>query len=49
VETPTVLDPFLGAGTTLVAAQTLGAEGIGFEIDAGYAERAVQRLAKVTV
>jgi site-specific DNA-methyltransferase (adenine-specific) len=45
VESPRVLDPFLGAGTTLVAAQTLGAEGIGFEIDAAYAERAMQRLA----
>jgi DNA modification methylase len=40
-----VLDPFLGAGTTLVAALRLGAEGIGFEIDADYAERAVRRLA----
>jgi site-specific DNA-methyltransferase (adenine-specific) len=45
VERPRVLDPFLGAGTTLVAAQKLGAEGIGFEMDADYAERAVQRLA----
>jgi site-specific DNA-methyltransferase (adenine-specific) len=45
VERPVVLDPFLGAGTTLVAAQRLGAEGIGFEMDADYAERAVQRLA----
>jgi site-specific DNA-methyltransferase (adenine-specific) len=45
VEAPRVLDPFLGAGTTLVAALRLGAEGIGFEIDADYAERAVRRLA----
>jgi site-specific DNA-methyltransferase (adenine-specific) len=48
LEAPRVLDPFLGAGTTLVAAQRLGAEGIGFEIDADYAERAIQRLASVT-
>jgi site-specific DNA-methyltransferase (adenine-specific) len=48
VETPRVLDPFLGAGTTLVAARKLCAEGIGFEMDADYAERAVQRLAGVT-
>ncbi|MBW4024846.1 MAG: site-specific DNA-methyltransferase [Proteobacteria bacterium] len=44
VERPSVLDPFLGAGTTLAAAETLGAEGVGFEIDPAYAERAVARL-----
>jgi site-specific DNA-methyltransferase (adenine-specific) len=47
VKTPCVLDPFLGAGTTLVAAQRLGAEGIGFEMDFAYAERAMQRVAKI--
>jgi site-specific DNA-methyltransferase (adenine-specific) len=44
MEKPRVLDPFLGAGTTLVAAEQLGAEGIGFEMDAAYAERAAVRL-----
>ncbi len=39
-----VLDPFLGAGTTLVAAQRLGMRGIGFEIDPDYAQVAVARL-----
>jgi site-specific DNA-methyltransferase (adenine-specific) len=39
-----VLDPFLGVGTTLVAAQALGCQGIGIEIDPIYAETAVQRL-----
>jgi site-specific DNA-methyltransferase (adenine-specific) len=39
-----VLDPFLGAGTTLVATQALGCQGIGIEIDPRYAETAVQRL-----
>jgi site-specific DNA-methyltransferase (adenine-specific) len=47
VSGPVVLDPFLGAGTTLVAAQQLGASGIGFEMDGEYAERAAQRLASV--
>jgi site-specific DNA-methyltransferase (adenine-specific) len=47
VEKPVVLDPFLGAGTTLVAARQLGGQGIGFEIDADYAERAARRLAEL--
>ncbi|WP_434082888.1 DNA-methyltransferase [Acidisoma cladoniae] len=41
---PRVLDPFLGAGTTLVAAEQLGAAGIGFEMDGDYAERAATRI-----
>jgi site-specific DNA-methyltransferase (adenine-specific) len=40
----TVLDPFAGAGTTLVAAESLGCVGIGIEIDRQYAEKAVERL-----
>jgi site-specific DNA-methyltransferase (adenine-specific) len=39
-----VLDPFLGAGTTLVAAETLGCRGIGTEIDPKYVATVVQRL-----
>ena len=39
-----VLDPFLGAGTTLVAAQALGCRSIGIEIDRKYVEIATQRL-----
>ncbi len=39
-----VLDPFLGAGTTLVAAERLGLAGIGFEIDPIYAEAAAARI-----
>lgn len=44
IEDAVVLDPFLGAGSTLVAAQRLGCEGIGFEIDPTYAAAAVARL-----
>jgi len=40
----TVLDPFLGAGTTLVAAQRLGCDGIGIELDPAYARTAVERV-----
>ena len=39
-----VLDPFLGVGSTLLAAQRLGCAGIGMEIDAEYAEAAAWRL-----
>lgn len=44
IEGAVVLDPFLGAGSTLVAAARLGCEGIGFEIDPVYAASAVSRL-----
>jgi site-specific DNA-methyltransferase (adenine-specific) len=44
VEGAVVLDPFLGAGSTLVAAQRLGCTGIGIELDPHYAAIAVERL-----
>ncbi|MBC7799020.1 MAG: site-specific DNA-methyltransferase [Gemmatimonadaceae bacterium] len=40
-----VLDPFAGAGTTLLAARMEGAQGIGIEIDPDYVAIARQRLA----
>lgn len=40
----TVLDPFLGTGTTLVAAQMEGCFGIGLELDRSYCQVAVERL-----
>ncbi len=39
-----VLDPFLGTGSTLVAAQRLNCDGIGIELDANYASTAVARI-----
>ena len=48
IEDAVVLDPFLGAGSTLVAAARLGCEGIGFEIDPVYAAAAVSRLQAVS-
>ncbi len=42
-----VLDPFVGSGTTLVAAELEGAIGTGIDIDAAYLQVAVQRLAEM--
>lgn len=39
-----VLDPFCGSGTTLVAAKSLGADAIGFEISGKWCETAKERL-----
>ena len=45
VRHPVVLDPFVGTGTTLLAAALEGGEGIGIELDPTYLAVARQRLA----
>jgi len=41
-----ILDPFMGSGTTGVAALKLGRKFIGVEIDEGYFKIAVERISK---
>ena len=43
-----VLDPFMGTGTTLLAAQLEGVSGIGIDIDASYVAVAQERLVEAS-
>jgi site-specific DNA-methyltransferase (adenine-specific) len=43
----TILDPFMGSGTTAVACQRLGRQGIGIELDPGYFDTACKRVQQV--
>ena len=47
-DSTTILDPFMGSGTTLVACQRMGRQGTGIELDPEYFDIACKRVEEAT-
>jgi DNA modification methylase len=43
-----VLDPFMGTGSTLIAAERVGRVGRGIEMDPGYVDLTIRRWQRLT-
>ena len=44
----TVLDPFMGSGSTVIAAKQNNRNGVGIDIDIDYCQLAMRRILKET-
>jgi DNA modification methylase len=48
-ETKTMIDPFMGAGSSLLAARRLGIKSVGIDKDERYCQSAIERLSQLTL